>query len=110
MRCVNPVCGLWAHDIFAGTLWCLEQEVPLDARIEGDEGGFPVCVVPTRYLWLCPACSRTMRVRGWTPDEVIFGPSRPQAPIPAAMPLSKGMAPRSETRAHHLKDRLIAAV
>lgn len=76
MRCANPHCERVADDFFTGTLWLVEQEVPPDARIAGDEGGFPVCVVPTRYFWLCPACSKVMEVRSWTPMEVVFGPSR----------------------------------
>lgn len=76
MRCANPRCGQLARDIFAGTLRLVELEVPADARIVGDESGFPICIVPSRYFWLCPACSRTMEVRRWTRTEVVFGPSR----------------------------------
>lgn len=76
MQCANPKCGQLAHDVFAGTLWLVEQDVPSDARIAGDDEGFPVCVVPTRYLWLCPACSTILEIRSWTAEEIILGPLR----------------------------------
>jgi hypothetical protein len=104
MRCANPMCGQLADDVFQGTLSLVELEIPPDARIAGDGTGFPVCTVPSRYFWLCPACSKTMEVRSWTQDEVIFGPSRRLASLSSATS-SNGMQTKRLRRVQHRKER-----
>lgn len=41
---------------------------------EGDDSGFPICNVPSRYFWLCPDCSNSMTIHGWTANKVIVRP------------------------------------
>lgn len=66
MICANPECCQPAHDLFHGTLWHLELEVPAGARTQGSEWGFPICSVPKRYFWLCDGCSARFVVKAWT--------------------------------------------
>lgn len=77
MRCANHQCDKLAEEFFGGTLWLVERDVPPTARLTGDESGFPVCAVPSRYFWLCRECSRSMAICGWTGTDVLLGPSRP---------------------------------
>jgi hypothetical protein len=74
MRCANSQCGITARDLFEGTLWLVERhDAPL-SRLRGDESGFPVCAVPSRYFWLCPECSTSMKIRGWTSAGILLAP------------------------------------
>jgi hypothetical protein len=86
MRCANPQCGQIAGDIFEGTLRLVELDLAPGARLEGNEGGFPVCTVPSRFFWLCPACSKAILVVRWTPAGVVVdfapGVKKPIASAP----------------------------
>lgn len=66
MICANPECHRPAHDLFHGTLWNLELEVPAEARTQRSEWGFPISAAPRRYFWLCEACSTCFIVKAWT--------------------------------------------
>jgi hypothetical protein len=72
MNCANPDCQTPSVDLSTGVLRLLELEVPPEERVVRSDGGFPVCSVPTRYFWLCPACSSYLKVRRWTLDGVIL--------------------------------------
>lgn len=89
MKCANPECRRDAHDLQHGILRLLEMEVPPEERLEGNDYGFPVCKVPSRFFWLCATCSRILRMKGWTANGVILEPSLPQQkkPVSAAMDL-----------------------
>ena len=76
MKCANAQCGRMADDIFTGTLRLVERKVPANGRLAGDEDGFPVCSVPSRYFWLCSECSASMEVRAWTGSQIVLGPRR----------------------------------
>lgn len=67
MQCANPDCGAPAGDLNSGVLRLIELEVPPEQRVIRSEGGFPVCAVPSRYFWLCPVCSSSLRIARWTP-------------------------------------------
>lgn len=86
MRCANPECQQQSHDLFQGTLWELELEVSPDARTIGSEWGFPVCCVPTRYFWLCGACSEILTIRKWTVDGIVFESKFKRPPMRVIVP------------------------
>jgi len=97
MRCANSECGRNAQHLFEGTLWLVELDVPPGARIVGDESGFPICVVPSRYFWLCPDCSRSMKVHGWTSKEIIVRPiSLKKEPHPAQVDSAGNFTSRAQ--------------
>lgn len=73
MICANPECHMPAHDLFHGTLWNLELEVPAEARTQRSEWGFPISAAPRRYFWLCEACSARFTVKAWTLKGVTLG-------------------------------------
>lgn len=75
MHCANSQCARLAQHLFEGTLWFVELELPPGARISGDGNGFPVCIVPSRYFWLCSDCSRSMKIHKWTRAGIVFWPS-----------------------------------
>ena len=72
MRCANPACKAPAFDLSAGVLRLVELDVPPEERVIRSDGGFPVCSVPSRYFWLCPACSSFLRISRWTPQGLAF--------------------------------------
>lgn len=72
MQCANPKCRVDAHHLENGTLRLLEMEVPPEKRTVGADSGFPVCVVPTRYFWLCAECSRFLKMRRWTSAGLVL--------------------------------------
>ena len=78
MRCANPQCHQEAHSLQEGTLRLLELAVPPEERIVRSETGFPVVVVPSRYFWLCPECSRVYSIKRWTPAGLILDPRSSQ--------------------------------
>lgn len=75
MECANPRCRRDVHDLHGGTLRLLELDVPPEERLDGGDYGFPVCKVPSRFFWLCAACSRVLRLKGWTATGLILEPS-----------------------------------
>ena len=79
MKCSNPNCQKKASDIREGTLRLVELEVDLNDRITGNESGFPVCAVPSRYFWLCAECSRFLSIRRWTRSGLILEYKHPAA-------------------------------
>lgn len=72
MQCANPKCRTDALRLENGTLRLLEMEVPPEQRTVGADSGFPVFVVPTRYFWLCAACSRILTMRRWTSAGLVL--------------------------------------
>ncbi len=72
MQCANPDCRTPAVDLSTGVLRLLELEVPPEERVVRSDGGFPICVVPTRYFWLCPKCSSFLRIKRWTRVGLTF--------------------------------------
>lgn len=77
MVCANPECRRDAHDLQNGTLQLMEMDVPPEERLEGNDYGFPVCKVPSKFFWLCATCSRILRMKGWTGTGLILEPSPP---------------------------------
>lgn len=75
MKCVNPKCRQDAQDLHTGTLRLLELAIPPEERIVRGDSGFPVIVVPSRYFWLCPQCSRTWKMKRWTPAGLVLEPN-----------------------------------
>lgn len=72
MHCVNPECRRDAQELDGGTLRLLELAIPPEERIVRADSGFPVVVVPSRYFWLCPGCSRVWRMKRWTRDGLLL--------------------------------------
>ena len=83
MRCANPECGRIAEHLFDGTLRLIELDLPPRQRTTGDESGFPVCIVPTRYFWLCQECSRSVEIHRWTLRGIIVKPLAKSATLAA---------------------------
>jgi hypothetical protein len=75
MQCANPSCRTDAQHLENGTLRLFEMEVPPGKRTVGADFGFPVFVVPTRYFWLCAACSRFLTMRRWTSAGLVLEPN-----------------------------------
>lgn len=74
MQCANPNCRKDAQDVGRGSLHLLEMEVPLDERVVGADSGFPILAAPVRFFWLCAECSRSFRLKRWTPAGLILEP------------------------------------
>lgn len=74
MECANPECRRDAHDLHNGTLRLLEMAVSPEERLEGNDYGFPVCIVPSKFFWLCAECSRILRMKGWSATGLILEP------------------------------------
>lgn len=66
MKCANPECRRDAQHLSDGTLLLIEMDLPPEERLAGGEFGFPVCTAPSKYFWLCKACSRSLRIVRWT--------------------------------------------
>ena len=76
MVCANPDCRRDAHDLQNGTLRLMEMDVPPEERLEGNDFGFPICKVPSRFFWLCAACSTALRMSRWTAAGLILEPQQ----------------------------------
>lgn len=74
MKCANPKCCRDAQHLSDGILLLLEMDLPPEERLAGDEFGFPVCTAPSKYFWLCEACSRNLRIVGWTVAGPVLAP------------------------------------
>jgi hypothetical protein len=74
MQCANSKCCCDLFDQPGGSLWLMELEVSCDELLDGDENGFPVCTLPTKYFWLCVDCSQKFVVRRWTRSGVVLSP------------------------------------
>lgn len=81
MHCVNPECRRDAQELEGGTLRLLELAIPPEERIIRADSGFPVVVVPSRYFWLCPKCSRQWRMKRWTRDGLVLEPNLPASSL-----------------------------
>lgn len=98
MRCANPECGKIAEHLFDGTLRLIELDLPPGRRTTGEESGFPVCIVPTRYFWLCPECSNLLEIHRWTPKGIIVKPIAQSATLANAQTFSTSNPIRSRTQ------------
>lgn len=74
MKCANPGCGRWTENLHEGTLRLVERTVKPEDRVSGGDGGFPVCIVESRYFWLCQDCSLGYLIRGWSGEELLLEP------------------------------------
>lgn len=92
MLCANPECRVRAEDHAGGRLQFVEMEVPLNDRTTGAESGFPVCLAPSRYFWLCPACAAVMRIRRWTASRLFLEPIRGLETEEEMLPLRREVA------------------
>jgi len=72
MYCANPECGREAKDLTSGVLRSIELDVPPEQRVTRSDGGFPICVVRSRYFWLCEQCCEVLSVRRWTANGLVF--------------------------------------
>ena len=72
MKCSNSECSYESNALSAGTLYLLEFDQPSNRRIAGNEHGFPSCLSPRRYFWLCASCSRQYVVKKWTEAGVLL--------------------------------------
>jgi hypothetical protein len=72
MHCANPECGRAANDLTSGVLRLIELDVPPEQRVTRSDGGFPICVVRSRYFWLCEQCCVVLSVRRWTANGLVF--------------------------------------
>lgn len=96
MKCANPKCCRDAQHLSDGSLLLLEMDLPPEERLAGDEFGFPVCAAPSKYFWLCEACSRNLRIVGWTVAGPVLAPRlmfRPQLRRSTARSMSLYKAP-----------------
>lgn len=84
MKCANPDCDQYSDDLREGRVCLVEKMVAPEERITGSEGGFPVCVVPSRYFWLCGNCSSGYFIRGWLEQELILEPRISRTELHAA--------------------------
>ena len=105
MRCANPACQASGRSLWEGSLIRLELEVPPDQRVRGDESGFPVCLVPNRYFWLCADCSNRFSISRWTSAELIL--ETRAAPLPAPPPAVHSPG-RQQSRGHSKQNSLSA--
>lgn len=72
MQCANPECRRDAQDLQKGTLRLLEMDVPPEKRVVRSDSGFPICMVPSRYFWLCAECSHFLKIKRWTTNGLIL--------------------------------------
>ena len=72
MHCANPECDHVANDLTIGVLRLIEIDVPPEQRVTRSEWGFPVCVVRSRYFWLCERCCEVLSIRRWTENGLVF--------------------------------------
>lgn len=72
MHCANPECSRAANDLTIGLLRLIELEVSPEQRVARSDGGFPICVAPSRYFWLCEKCCEVLSIRNWTSDGLVF--------------------------------------
>ena len=72
MQCANPKCDQNLYDLLDGKLRLVELDVPPEERVLRSDGGFPICIVPSRYFWLCANCSKVLTIKKWTVSGLIF--------------------------------------
>jgi hypothetical protein len=72
MRCVNQECSCGLLDVPGGSVWLMQLEGSRDQPAEGDDNGFSVCTLPTKYFWLCADCSCRFVLSRWTPSGVVL--------------------------------------
>src|SRR6516165_1967085 len=72
MQCANPDCNQIAQNLLTGTLRLFELDVPPEERVIRSDWGFPICLVPSKYFWLCGACRGFLRMKRWTPEGLIL--------------------------------------
>ncbi len=77
MLCANPECLSTLFDQPGGSLWLMELEVKHDPAKSGEDNGFPVCTLPTKYFWLCVDCTERYVLSRWTLSGVVLKPRRP---------------------------------
>jgi hypothetical protein len=102
MQCANLNCRTDAQHLESGTLRLLEMEVPPEMRTVGSDSGFPVFAVPTKYFWLCAACSRFLTMRRWTSDGLVLEPT-PQALAQEAYVENGKIMPKREVSQRRLR-------
>jgi hypothetical protein len=86
MHCANPACRLKSQDLRDGILRLVELDVSPEDRVLGAGTGFPICSVPTRYFWLCKACSRVLTIKRWTSTELTLEPREDTNGAPSLHP------------------------
>lgn len=95
MKCANPECARWAEDLHEGTLRLVERAVDPADRVRGSDGGFPVCIVESRYFWLCKDCAHGYIIHSWFDDQPILQPRTLRLQTQGAAPLSEVTERRS---------------
>ena len=76
MHCANPDCCCDTFDLPGGSLWWMELEESRDQPIENEDNGFPICILPLKYFWLCAECSQRFVLSQWTPTGIVLVPRR----------------------------------
>ena len=77
MLCANPECCSASFDQPGGSLWLLELELDPAHKANGDDNGFPICTMPTKYFWLCIDCSQKYVLSRWLRSGVVLKPRKP---------------------------------
>ena len=72
MQCANPKCSRELLYLREGRLELLELESHAHDQVLADDDGFPVKSLPSRFFWLCGACTKTHIIKRWTPSGLVL--------------------------------------
>jgi hypothetical protein len=72
MQCVNPQCSNELLYLREGTIELLELDSHADDPFRPDEGGFAMRSLPSKFLWLCGECAKTLIVKRWTTSGLVL--------------------------------------
>jgi hypothetical protein len=72
VQCANPQCSSELLYLREGRLNLLEMEPHSDDQFQSDVGAFAMRSVPSKYVWLCGECTKTLIVKRWTTAGIVL--------------------------------------
>ena len=104
MRCANPQCSKELLYLREGRLNLLEMEPHSDDQFQSDVGAFAMRSVPSKYVWLCGECTKTLIVKRWTTAGIMLVLRNQQTagnrPNQAAPPATSATTAATDGSAH----------